>query len=63
MLDRINRLLLAVEADPFQGIGKPKVLGYEEFRHCWSRRITKEHRLIYHVDKSVVTFQQCRYHY
>jgi len=60
---RINRLLVAIEADPFRGIGKPEALRFDQYRNCWSRRITQEHRLVYHVDKGVITFQQCRYHY
>ena len=58
---KINGLLAVVETDPFTGIGKPEPLRHRV--HYWSRRITKEHRLVYHVDKGVITFQQCRYHY
>jgi Txe/YoeB family toxin of toxin-antitoxin system len=42
---RINRLLVAIETDPFRGIGQPEPLRHDEYRHCWSRRIAKEHRL------------------
>lgn len=58
---KINGLLAVVETDPFRGIGKPEPLRHGANR--WSRRITREHRLVYHVDKGVITFQQCRYHY
>jgi len=53
------------EHGPFQGIGKP-----EPLRHAlngwWSRRTTREHRLVHRVGKG--TAQQleiaaCRYHY
>lgn len=60
---KIERLMLAIEQDPFKGIGKPEPLRWGPFKAAWSRRITKEHRLIYMVRKSVVTFLQCRYHY
>jgi toxin YoeB len=60
---KINRLLAETELDPFRGTGRPEPMRYDEFRNCWSRRITREHRLVYHVDKGVITFQQCRYHY
>jgi toxin YoeB len=62
VLERINRLVKAVEADPFRGIGKP-----EPLRHglagCWSRRITQEHRLVYKVTGRTVHILSCRYHY
>jgi toxin YoeB len=29
---------------------------------CWSRRITKVHRLVYKVDQEVVVVISCRYH-
>jgi toxin YoeB len=38
-------LVEAVLADPFRGIGKPEPLRHE-FAGCWSRRITREHRLV-----------------
>lgn len=58
----IFKLMEAVLRDPFGGIGKP-----ERLRHLdpdtWSRRITQEHRLVYHVANDRVTFLQARYHY
>lgn len=58
---KIGHLLAATKIDPFRGIGKPEPLRH--VANCWSRRITKTHRLVYQVDKDVITFQQCRYHY
>jgi toxin YoeB len=60
---RIDTLLEAVLADPFRGIGKPELLRFGKLKGCWSRRITKEHRLIYFVERGTMTFLQCRYHY
>lgn len=59
---RLLRLIEAVMRDPFAGQGKPeplKGLG----TGVWSRRITREHRLVYLVDDDRVTFLQGRYHY
>jgi toxin YoeB len=61
-LRRVNRLLKAVQRDPFGGIGKP-----EQLRHilqgCWSRRIDGEHRLVYLIDGDDLVILQARYHY
>ena len=59
---RVLRLVEAVMRDPFQGEGKPeplKGLG----AGVWSRRITQEHRLVYHVKSEAIHFLQARYHY
>lgn len=29
---------------------------------CWSRRITKEHRLVYKIEKDGIIVISCRYH-
>lgn len=59
---RIMDLVEAVMRDPFQGIGKPEPLKHE-LAGTWSRRITQEHRLIYHVSTTRIHFLQARYHY
>jgi toxin YoeB len=61
--ERIDRLIKAIEQQPFSGIGKPEPLRSVAFKGCWSRRITGEHRLVYRVTKGAITFLQCRYHY
>jgi toxin YoeB len=55
-------LVEAVVADPFGGIGKPGPLRHE-FASCFSRRITREHRLVYRVTAERIDFLQARYHY
>jgi toxin YoeB len=62
--DRILALLASIAADPFTGIGKPEPLKHLR-QGYWSRRIDKQHRLLYRVegDPPVVTVAQCRYHY
>lgn len=57
---RIIELLKDMKGDPFRGIGKPEPLKYVG---KWSRRITKEHRLIYTVENGVITIHAARFHY
>jgi len=59
---RVLDLMAAILADPFQGIGKPEALRHE-YAGCWSRRITREHRLVYRVTADRIDFRQARYHY
>ena len=51
---------------PFRGLGKPEPLKHF-LKGWWSRRITKEHRLVYRVSGKGATQQleiaACRYHY
>jgi toxin YoeB len=59
---RIFRLIEEVHREPFTGIGKPEPLRHE-LSGCWSRRIGKEHRLIYQVTEEKIRILACRYHY
>ena len=43
---KINELIRDTQRNPFTGLGKPEVLKHD-FQGCWSRRITREHRLVY----------------
>jgi toxin YoeB len=52
----------AVIRDPFAGIGKPEPLKYLG-SGVWSRRLTQEHRIVYHVTGERIDFLQARYHY
>lgn len=62
IVEKITRLIYAIQEDPFSGIGKPEPLCYS-LSGCWSRRIDKEHRLVYKVDQEIVTLLTCRFHY
>lgn len=55
ILKRINELIKAIQRDPHKGIGEPEPLR--------SRRINREHRLVYMVENDAVLIAQCRYHY
>ena len=46
---RIGDLIRDILRDPVTGLGKPEPLKYQ-FTGCWSRRINKEHRLIYKIN-------------
>ncbi len=48
MLKKISELLRAIQQSPFEGIGKPEPLKHN-LSGVWSRRINKEHRIIYEI--------------
>jgi len=48
ILKKINALIEDIQLHPFDGIGKPEALKYN-LTGVWSRRIDKEHRLIYEI--------------
>jgi toxin YoeB len=55
-------LVEAILRDPFAGIGKPEPLKFVG-PGVWSRRLTQEHRIVYHVAGDRIEFLQARYHY
>ena len=59
---RVITLVEAILRDPFDGIGKPEPLKYLA-PGTWSRRLTKEHRIVYFVRDDRIDFLQARYHY
>lgn len=59
---KIEELIEAIQQDPFQGLGKPEPLRHD-WTGFWSRRITKEHRLVYRVEDGVLYIAQLRFHY
>ncbi len=61
-LKRINTLIKDIQRHPFEGIGDPEPLKHN-WSGYWSRRIDREHRLIYKVTDSALLIAQCRYHY
>ena len=56
-LVRIEKLIADIQGHPFVGIDKPEPLRYE-WSAYWSRRITKEHRLISRVQPGIVFIEQ-----
>ncbi len=67
LVKRIKELIASIKQNPTKGIGKPEPLKHE-FIGCWSRRINREHRLVYQIcgkrgeDQKCIILQ-CRYHY
>ena len=59
---RINQLIKDTKRNPFEGIGKPEPLK-ENLKGLWSRRIDKEHRLVYFIDDDSLVILQCKGHY
>ena len=62
MLRKINELIKAIKSDPFNGIGKPEPLKYD-LANFWSRRIDREHRLVYQIQDKNLLIYSCKYHY
>ncbi len=62
MAEKIKRLLEDVGRTPYEGLGKPEPLKYG-LSGFWSRRINREHRLVYKVEAGVIYVVSCRYHY
>ncbi len=62
VLKRINDLVKDIKRHPFEGLGSP-----EPLKHSWSgyysRRINKEHRIVYKFEDKTLFIAQCRYHY
>jgi toxin YoeB len=48
IIKKITKLIEAIEENPFEGIGKPEQLKLN-LSGYWSRRINKEHRVVYEV--------------
>ncbi len=62
LLARLNTLIKECCRTPFAGIGKPEPLR-GALAGWWSRRITKEHRLVYRPNDGSLLIAQCRHHY
>ena len=59
---KILNLIQSCLDEPYAGIGKPEPLKYE-LKGYWSRRITKEHRLVYEVTDEEIIILSCKFHY
>ena len=62
LASRALELVEAIRRDPFVGVGKPERLRHET-PNTWSRRIDKEHRLVYRVLDDHIELVRCRGHY
>jgi len=60
---KIQQLLNSIEETPFSGVGKPEGLKHN-LSGLWSRRINREHRIIYQtVESQTIKIYSIRGHY
>ena len=62
MLRKINVLIKDIQRTPLSGKGKPEPLKYD-LAGLWSRRIDREHRLVYRVQDKELYIYACKFHY
>ena len=62
IMKRISRLIDSIKVDPYSGIGKPKALRFD-LEGLWSRRIDKDHRVIYEVIDNTIQVLSLKGHY
>ena len=62
IVNEINNLIEECLRNPFKGTGKPEPLT-GDLTGYWSRRITREHRLVYLPEDDAIYVISCRYHY
>jgi toxin YoeB len=62
ILKKIAQLVESIKENPFEGIGKPEQLKYS-LSGAWSRRITKEHRLVYDIEDNNIIILSAKGHY
>jgi len=61
-LKRINLLLLDIDRNGNDGIGKPEPLR-NNLQGFWSRRIDQVNRLVYRIENDQIEIAQCGLHY
>jgi toxin YoeB len=59
---KIQQLFADMKLHPFEGLGKPEPLKYN-LTGRWSRRINKEHRIIYDVTEKTINVYSLKGHY
>jgi len=59
---KLNALIEECLRHPFEGTGKPEPLK-GDLSGFWSRRIDREHRLVYRATATTLEIVACRYHY
>jgi toxin YoeB len=59
---KITALLQSILQDPYRGVGKPEALKHQ-LTGYWSRRINKEHRLVYKREGERIIVIALRFHY
>ena len=59
---KIEALIINIKISSFNGIGQPEALKYL-LMGFWSRRINKEHRIIYQVVDEIIEITSLKGHY
>lgn len=62
IVNKITSLLEELALHPLTGSGKPEQLKHS-LAGCWSRRINREHRLVYEVTDNTVFIHSAKGHY
>ncbi len=62
VLNKLLKLLDELAEHPFTGTGKPEALKHD-LSGYWSRRINKEHRLVFEVSDEVFYILSAKGHY
>ena len=62
IVKKINGFIKEIQRTPFEGTGKPEPLRFD-LAGYWSRRIDREHRLVYQVVDNQILIYACRFHY
>ena len=61
-IKKINKLILDIDRNGYEGIGKPESLKHE-LSGYWSREIDEKNRLIYEITDDEIIILSCRTHY
>jgi toxin YoeB len=62
IIKKIAQLIDDIKIHPYSGLGKPETLKHN-LSGTWSRRITKEHRLVYELDDDSILILSVKGHY
>ena len=62
ILKKITQLIENMLKTPHEGLGKPEALKHE-LTGLWSRRINKEHRIIYEIEDDFLIIHSLKGHY
>lgn len=62
LIQKIIALITEIQLTPYFGSGKPEQLKYN-LTSSWSRRINKEHRLVYSIIGDIIYIESLRGHY
>jgi toxin YoeB len=62
IIKKIAQLIEAIQVNPYNGVGKPEALKHS-LSGSWSRRINKEHRIIYEIVNDKLLIYSIKGHY